>query len=128
MYTFVDQIAHPEVAKTHQIRGTKRDIFKVEIRNEMPFNFRDKKIVEQSTALRILGNYQVPSKSVVRKIKAEDERALDRDTDNFYDLAKMYDDPKWKNFIQFHGRPQEIYLFSKEQLAILQANRKHILK
>lgn len=120
---------HPVTLKRQQIRSIRRIIAKHELRHEKASNWRDRKLCQQQKKLRSLGNDQeIPTRDTARKIKSEELRSLQRDNDIFIDLYKMQIDKNWKNFIQNISNPMEVYLFSKQQLKLLEQNKKKILQ
>lgn len=129
VFTTNKKLVHPQDIKKQQLRGIRRLVAKQEILGTKSSNWRNLKLYTQSKSLLRVGNNQeIPSRSAARKLKSEAMRALDRDPDNFLDLYKMYKDKEWKDYIQEAAVPQKIYLFTEKQLAIMQANRKKLLK
>lgn len=123
------KITHPQQKKVQQIRGLRRSILKNEIKDELPSNFRNNMLRKMSNKLCAVGNLQqTPTKDVAKKLKSEANKRFIRHKDIFQDLLMMQKEKKWKAFIQRISIPAEIYLFSKEQLKLLNDSRKLILQ
>lgn len=130
-YATSTEIVHTNVSKPHQLRGIRRNLAKQEIRHMHATNWRDKKLNLRSKHLNKLGNNQcVLSKDASRRLKFEQLRSLDRDSDSYFDVCKMYmdKDKDWRSVIRRISLPQEMYLMSDSHIKILHKRNNLLLK
>lgn len=124
-----EKILHPKFLKVQQVRGVRRIVAKNSIKNQKPSNYRNNLLISQSRELRKVGNVQdVPSKDVARKIKSEVLQKQCRKADVVWDLILMQRDKNWNYFLKRVSVPQEIYLFSYEQLKLASNDNNKLIK
>lgn len=104
------------LSKNPKIRGIQRLIAKHELCNQFVSNWRDNKLFNKSAVIL--------SSDVARKIRSE---AKDYHKDPFIDLYAMKNHKNWRYYVQYIAHPLEIYLCSKEQLALAFKNEKDLI-
>ncbi|KAI8121094.1 hypothetical protein CVS40_7795 [Lucilia cuprina] len=129
-FTNKEFVKHPKRnKKIQQVRAVRRDIAKEQMKHDFAANYRNKKLIKMSKSLQIVGNMgDVISDDVTRRIRSEHLRRFARDKDPLIDIILMQRDKKWSSFIQKIACPQEIYLYSKDQLMLTQLNKRSMLK
>lgn len=106
---------------TSQVRGIERHIIKKSLKKTTAFNYKIKTIREASSPILKSGNLQrIKSDAVNRKMRSEALSALDRHSDDIFDMILMQrDNPQ---YIQLVASPLQIQIFSVEQLLLISSS------
>lgn len=93
-------LTHRIQGKVGYVKGAKRKILKKKLENIEPHKLRTKMALNMNKSLAKKGKYTIPNKSVLKKIRSESKRALNRDDDDFTDLVKMAEEhPEYIKYI-----------------------------